>query len=306
MKAAVLHERPSFELMKLTDVLSFYHLQMPRWLFADSRYKTMELETKVAYTFLLNRFQLSRLNGWVNDDGEVFVVFTREELAREMQVSYRKAIECFQQLAEYKLIWERRLGRGKANQIYLAAVRLGEKDAAEYDAAPFAAPRPAKTACLESAEICENGTSGSAQTAHQDMPKPHTSHIEKIQNEETGLSDGADELDGILRQCELHLFSQTTGGLFGHAVTRLYYADCWKIDQSVLPRAVIRRTLRDLNGSILQSVEQKMQKNTERTIRNTMAYTMTMILNEIWESEAALLLDPDLNSFALPERRAGP
>ena len=49
-----------------------------------------------------------------------------------------------------------------------------------------------------------------------------------------------------------------------------------------------------------------MQKNTERTIRNTMAYTMTMILNEIWESEAALLLDPDLNSFALPERRAGP
>ena len=27
----------------------------------------MSLEAKVAYTFLLNRFQLSRRNGWVNE-----------------------------------------------------------------------------------------------------------------------------------------------------------------------------------------------------------------------------------------------
>ena len=51
----------------------------------------------MAYTFLLNRFQLSRLNGWVNRDGEVFVIFPRESLAEEMQISYRKAIECFKE-----------------------------------------------------------------------------------------------------------------------------------------------------------------------------------------------------------------
>ena len=84
MKSATLPQRPHFALMKLTDVISFYHLQMPRWLFCDARYKTLSLEAKVAYTFLLNRFQLSRMNGWVNDAGEVYIVFTREELSREM------------------------------------------------------------------------------------------------------------------------------------------------------------------------------------------------------------------------------
>ena len=49
-------------LMKQTDVQSIYHMQMPRWLFSDPRYADMSLDAKVAYTFLLNRFQLSRRN----------------------------------------------------------------------------------------------------------------------------------------------------------------------------------------------------------------------------------------------------
>ena len=44
----------------------------------------------MTYTFLLNRFQLSRLNGWLNDDGEVFIIYTRRSLSSEMQVSYHK------------------------------------------------------------------------------------------------------------------------------------------------------------------------------------------------------------------------
>ena len=63
MRAATMKERPSFPLMRQTDVQSIYHMQMPRWLFSDPRYAGMSLEAKVAYTFLLNRFQLSRRNG---------------------------------------------------------------------------------------------------------------------------------------------------------------------------------------------------------------------------------------------------
>ena len=77
MRAATMKERPSFPLMRQTDVQSIYHMQMPRWLFSDPRYAGMGLEAKVAYTFLLNRFQLSRRNGWVNDFGEVFVIYGR-------------------------------------------------------------------------------------------------------------------------------------------------------------------------------------------------------------------------------------
>ena len=75
MKAAKLTEHPSFRLMRQTDIQNVWHMQMPRWLFSDPRYADMSLDAKVAYTFLLNRFQLSRRNGWINDDGEVFVIF---------------------------------------------------------------------------------------------------------------------------------------------------------------------------------------------------------------------------------------
>ena len=69
MKAAEMKERPPFALMKQTDVQSIYHMQMPRWLFSDPRYADMSLDAKVTYTFLLNRFQLSRRNGWADERG---------------------------------------------------------------------------------------------------------------------------------------------------------------------------------------------------------------------------------------------
>ena len=110
-------------------------MQMPRWLFSDPRYAGMNLEAKVTYTFLLNRFQLSRRNGWVNDLGEVFVVFPRKELARELRICEQKVTAAFRTLKELDLIWEKRCGRGDANQIYLATVT--PQDDPEYTCAPF-------------------------------------------------------------------------------------------------------------------------------------------------------------------------
>ena len=137
MKAAPMTQKPSFPLMKQGDVQNIYHLQMPRWLFTDTKYMELALETKVAYTFLLNRFQLSRLNGWVNEDGAVFIIYTRRSLAEEMQVSYRKIIEAMKELTAAGLIWEKRCGRGDANQIYLALI---EHPDPQNSSAPFVPP----------------------------------------------------------------------------------------------------------------------------------------------------------------------
>ena len=147
MKKKTDERRPGFALMKLSGAVSYFHMQMPRWLFCDARYACMSLEAKVAYTFLLNRYQLSRRNGWVNRHGEVYVIYTREDLSHEMQISYRKAIACFKELADKQLIWEQRQGRGLPNRIFLAEVILDDKDSYSYDCAPFSTePRPAKIA----------------------------------------------------------------------------------------------------------------------------------------------------------------
>lgn len=128
-------ERPTFQLMCQTDVQSIYHMQMPRWLFSDPRYCEMSLDAKVTYTFLLNRFQLSRKNGWVNDRGEVFVIFPRKALAKELRICEQRVTAAFKKLVELKLVWEKRCGRGDANQIYLARVTPIEDP--DYSCAPF-------------------------------------------------------------------------------------------------------------------------------------------------------------------------
>ena len=157
MKAAKLTEHPSFRLLRQTDVQNVWHMQMPRWLFSDPRYADMSLDAKVTYTFLLNRFQLSRRNGWVNDAGEVFVIFPRKALAKELRICEQRVTAAFRKLAELQLIWEKRCGRGDANQIYLASVT--PIDDPSYECAPFSSreyescgSRTADSAFLEAEE----------------------------------------------------------------------------------------------------------------------------------------------------------
>ena len=87
------------------------------------------------YTFLLNRFQLSRRKGWVNDFGEVFVIFPRLALAKELRICEKRVTAAFRLLAERQLIWEKRCGRGDANQIYLDKVE--PRDYTDYQCEPF-------------------------------------------------------------------------------------------------------------------------------------------------------------------------
>ena len=89
----------------------------------------------MAYTFLLNRFQLSRRNDWVNDCGEVFVIFPRKELARELRICEQRVTAAFHKLVELKLVWEKQCGRGDATQIYLAQVQ--PMDDPDYSCTPF-------------------------------------------------------------------------------------------------------------------------------------------------------------------------
>ena len=112
MRAAHMKERPGFSLMKQTDIQNLYYMQMPRWLFSDPRYAEMGLDVKVTYTFLLNRFQLSRRKGWVNEEGEVFVIFPRKALAQELRICEKRVIAAFRTLAEKQLIWENAAGAG--------------------------------------------------------------------------------------------------------------------------------------------------------------------------------------------------
>ena len=324
MKAAKLTEHPSFRLLRQTDVQNVWHMQMPRWLFSDPRYADMSLDAKVAYTFLLNRFQLSRRNGWVNDAGEVFVIFPRKALAKELRICEQRVTAAFRKLAELQLIWEKRCGRGDANQIYLASVT--PIDDPGYECAPF---------CSESYESCGSRTADSAfldteepqdtrpqnpeipafRTADPDVPEPQDSgasntdlsqpdiafsDVSPSVPSEDGLADDEKELTGILDACELSYFEPEVARVFENAIERLFYSDNLRIGQAVLPQSRVRSRLHLLNYFVLQEAEINLRGNRNAPVRDSTKYVMSTIYNCITETESNLMVDPYLNSLRSP------
>ena len=305
MRAAKIKEHPGFLLMKQTDVQSIYYMQMPRWLFSDPRYADMNLDAKVTYTFLLNRFQLSRRKGWVNDQGEVFVIFPRLALAEELRICEKRVTAAFRALAERELIWEKRCGRGDANQIYLAKVE--PQDDPAYQCAPF---------------LTEGGADGGSRTADsavlseddppqepQDQPSSKKERRKKERSQkEVSQSVSADadglaaeeELADILDACELYCFEPETAKVFENAIERLFYSDSFRIGNATLPQSRVRAKLRLLDGMVLRTAEDKLHANLEHNVKNSTAYTMAVIFTCIAESESDLMIDPYLNSLRTP------
>ena len=85
--------------------------------------------------------------------------------------------------------------------------------------------------------------------------------------------------------------------MFEDAIERLFYSESLRVGKAILPQKRVRSRLHRLNEIILRDVEQKMAENTERPIRNTTAYIMSLIFNSIAESESDLLVDPYLNAL---------
>ena len=333
MRAAKMKERPTFQLMCQTDVQSIYHMQMPRWLFSDPRYCEMSLDAKVTYTFLLNRFQLSRKNGWVNDRGEVFVIFPRKALAKELRICEQRVTAAFKKLVELKLVWEKRCGRGDANQIYLARVTPIEDP--DYSCAPFITEdesevRGSRTSDLEGLAdgkpsaacqepqnlLSKNREDRASRTAKSAFPEPQKltpskkekrkidqSHMEVRPSVRAPAQDGRtdgdaeEELLDILDGCELECFAPETALVFENAIERLFYADSFRIGNATLPQSRVRAKLRRLDGMILREAESKLRANQERNVKNSTAYTMAVLFNCIAESESDLMIDPYLNAI---------
>ena len=75
---------------RISDVVDDSFLRFPMTLLANPQYKEMSLESKFIYSLLLNRLTLSQRNGWINEEGEVYLIYTREEAAEMLNISYKR------------------------------------------------------------------------------------------------------------------------------------------------------------------------------------------------------------------------
>lgn len=97
--------------------------QVPKELFIDEYYREMNSDSKVLYSVLLDRKELSRKNNWVDKHGQVYLIYTRSNLAELLGISVRSIQRAFNILKELDLIKEERQGLNKPNKIYICRTK---------------------------------------------------------------------------------------------------------------------------------------------------------------------------------------
>jgi len=105
--------------------------QMPKFLFECEEFKdlsnngkVLSNDAKVLYMLLKDRHELSLSNGWLDDNGFVYLIYTRQDMQEIMNVSKNTITKIVNELKKYNLIEEVKQGVQKPNLIYLLAVSV--------------------------------------------------------------------------------------------------------------------------------------------------------------------------------------
>ena len=69
---------------------------------------------------------LSQKNHWIDEERNIYLIFTREEVQEKLNLSDKTATKAFKQLNEVGLVQEKRQGLGKPNLIYVGKIQHEE------------------------------------------------------------------------------------------------------------------------------------------------------------------------------------
>ena len=97
--------------------------RVPKEFFESNYYEKMSSDSKLLYGILKDRFELSLKNNWIDKDGNIYFIFTIEEIGKMIGCGKDKAIKIKKELAKYELLEEVRQGLNKPNLIYLGVVK---------------------------------------------------------------------------------------------------------------------------------------------------------------------------------------
>ena len=106
---------------------SFY--RVPKILFTEEYFDRLSTEAKLLYGLLLDRMQLSQKNGWLDEDGKVFIYYTVDSIMQALTCGNKKAGQLLAELDDKKgigLISRVRQGLGKPDRIYVHKCTLPE------------------------------------------------------------------------------------------------------------------------------------------------------------------------------------
>lgn len=178
-------------------LLNMYVFQ---WMQSEQQFLTLvdlSTDAKTLYGVLLDRMGLSVKNGWLDEQGRVYIIFPVQEVMDALGCADNKATKLFRELEKFGLIERKRRGLGKTNLIYVknfADPRFRNREKNGSGAADSAQQETAKS---RGNKTEWNKTEGSE-------PDPFSSDAEDEPDERTRLEAyfmQSLEVDLLLRVC---------------------------------------------------------------------------------------------------------
>ncbi|SHH58598.1 Replication initiator protein A (RepA) N-terminus [Sporanaerobacter acetigenes DSM 13106] len=307
----------------VNDVNNNRFYQMPKFLF-EGEFKNLSNDARILYSLLRDRHELSMSNGWINEKGEVYLIFTREDMSELLgcsQPTLRKAIK---QLIGAGLMEEERQGANRPNRIYLTVINIKNEKLKnhkkEEEGSPEVDDNNTKMECKKISVGSENNLqSGMKESFSQDCKdfSPNDTDINNTNINDTeyksiSQSINSDEIktDGqidnisthliedykrTIINCELQGIDEKYQVAVAHAI-RLLYLDIENkkrinIGDSIIPVEMLKKDMDKLNFFIIEHAVNKFKEaSREKEIRNKIGYLKACIYNSIHE------MDVDIDS----------
>ena len=97
----------------------FSYFRIPKALFQDHRFRQLSTDARTLYGILLDRMSLSAKNGWLDEQGRVYIIYTVREVQESLCCAEHKAVKLFRELEDIDLIERKRRGLGRPSLIYV-------------------------------------------------------------------------------------------------------------------------------------------------------------------------------------------
>ncbi|MCG5167088.1 replication initiator protein A [Staphylococcus aureus] len=102
--------------------------QIPKVFFTSENYKNLTNDMKIAYAILRDRLNLSIKNNWVDEDGNIYFVYSNEKLMEILNCKKEKLTKIKKGLENDGLLIQKRRGLNKPNILYLMKPIVTERD----------------------------------------------------------------------------------------------------------------------------------------------------------------------------------
>ena len=251
----------------------FSYFRVPKILFRDIKFKDLSTDAKTLYGILLDRMGLSVKNGWLDEQGRVYIIFPVQEVMDALGCADNKATKLFRELEKFGLIERKQRGLGKPNLIYVknfADPRFQNREKNGSGAADSAQPEAAKS---RGNKTEWNKTEGSE-------PDPFSSDAEDEPDERTRLEAyfmQSLEVDLLLRVCpdEEDTIYQIVDLLVDACSTK---RKLLRVAGDDKPAEVVRSRFMKLNADHIRFVLKCLAESTA-PVRNMKQYLLAALYN---------------------------